>query len=241
MFHFFKKKESVSRIPLQTDIHSHLLPAIDDGVQTVSESIKVMECLADLGIRQIVTTPHIMHDTYRNSDETILPKLDEMNLALRQQPFNMTLHAAAEYYLDENLMTKIAAGERLLTFGDRFLLFETNYLTEPYTLKDFIFKVTTQGYKPVLAHPERYQYMTMPKAEELRDRGVLLQINMLSLIGYYAKPIQTMANKLIDQQWIDFVGSDCHNLLQARLLPEVFKTKFFKKALELPLLNHSLN
>lgn len=241
MFHFFKKKESVARIPLQTDIHSHLLPAIDDGVQSISESLEIMACFRELGIQKIVTTPHIMHDTYRNSDATILPKLDEMRLALEQSKFEINLNAAAEYYLDESLMTKIANAERLLTFGDRFLLFETNYLTEPYTLKDFIFKTTTQGYRPVLAHPERYQYMTMTKAEELRDRGVLLQINMLSLIGYYAKPIQTMANKLIGQKWVDFVGSDCHNLVQARLLQDVFKNKSFKKALELPLLNHSLN
>jgi len=115
-----------------------------------------------------------------------------------------------------------------------------NYMTEPYQLKDFIFKIITQGYKPVLAHPERYQFMTLEKAEDLHHRGVLLQLNILSFIDYYSKPVRQMANQLVDQGWVNFLGSDCHNIRHATLLTEAFSNKHFKKALALPLLNNLL-
>lgn len=240
MFHFFKRSQPKDLIPLQVDLHSHLLPQIDDGVKSLEESKAVIEHFMKVGVKRIITTPHIMHDTYRNSPETILPQLDIVRNYLKSQGIPITIEAAAEYYLDEELMNKLQQNERLLTFGNNCLLFETNYLTEPYNLKDFIFNATTRGYRLILAHPERYQYMTMQKAEDLKDRGVLLQLNMLSLIGFYSKPIQTMAYKLIEKGWVDAVGSDCHNLMQAELLKDVFRNKYFHKALQLNLLNHTL-
>lgn len=99
--------------------------------------------------------------------------MHELNTHLLQHNVPLTIEAAAEYFLDEDLMQKVELKKELLTFGKKYLLFETNFLTEPYQLNDFIFKVTIQGYKPILAHPERYGYMTMEKAEALRDRGVL--------------------------------------------------------------------
>jgi protein-tyrosine phosphatase len=107
-------------------------------------------------------------------------------------------------------------------------------------LDQIICNAITHGYKPVLAHPERYQFMTMEKAEELRDRGVLLQLNIPSLVGYYGKSIERMAVKFIEAGWIDLVGSDCHNLLQLKALESAFQNRNFKKALDLPLLNNSL-
>jgi tyrosine-protein phosphatase YwqE len=115
-----------------------------------------------------------------------------------------------------------------------------NYVTEPYQLNDFIFSLTTKGYKPVLAHPERYQFMTLQKAEDLRHRGVLLQLNILSLIGFYSRPVQSMAHKLIDRGLIDFLGSDCHGLKHALLIKEAQKHKYFAKAMNLPLYNQTL-
>ena len=130
--------------------------------------------------------------------------------------------------------------ETFLTFGERYLLFETNSISEPYQLKEFIFQLTLQGYRPVLAHPERYQYMSLEKAEDLRNRGVLLQVNMLSLIGVYGPPIQKLAEKLINKGWVDMLGSDCHNLDHVQTLGKVLRSTYYRKALELPLLNNSL-
>jgi tyrosine-protein phosphatase YwqE len=181
-----------------------------------------------------------MSDSYRNTTEGIISKQNELNTFLKKSNISFEVNAAAEYYLDEVLLERIESGYPLLTFGKNYLLFETNYLTEPYILKDFIFRATTKGYLPVLAHPERYHFMTLAKAEDLVDRGVLLQANLLSLCGYYAKPIQRMVEKLIEKKWIHFLGSDCHNLEHATKLADAFRSKAGKKALDLPLLNYTL-
>src|SRR5690606_8579722 len=129
------------------------------------------------------------------------------------------IEAAAEYYLDEVLMKRLQEDDPLLTFGNQYLLFETNFMTEPLTLKEFIFLATTKGYRPVLAHPERYMYLQskFEKAEDLIDRGVMFQLNLASLSGYYSKPAQTTAQKLIDKGFVHFIGSDCHNLQHAQI------------------------
>ncbi len=240
VFSVFKKKEKKEYLPLNTDIHSHLLYGIDDGVKTLQEAEEVVLALQECGYTKLVTTPHSMSDRYPNDAATIVGKLEELRNHLRTKSIEMHIEAAAEYYFDEFLFEQVNDNKPLLTFGSRYLLFETNYLSEPFQLKDFIFKITTQGYKPVLAHPERYQYMTQQKAEDLRDRGVLFQINIMSLAGHYSKPIQTMANDFIDRGWIDFLGSDCHNSLHIEVLKKAMMSKHFKKALELPLLNRML-
>ena len=181
-----------------------------------------------------------MNDVYRNTPEIIQAKLLELKTQLANEQIEIEIEAAAEYYLDETLYKQVQANTPLLTFGKKYLLFETNFYSEPYFLKDFIFHATTQGYQLILAHPERYGYMTLSKAEDLKNRGVLLQLNSLSLGTYYSTPIQKMAQQLVDKGWIDFLGSDCHNLLQATELAKTMKEKYYRKAMELPLLNHTL-
>ncbi len=222
------------------DIHSHLLPGIDDGVNDFDEALNVIRKFQDMGYQKLITTPHIMSDTYRNTPEIIHARLKELNRYLSENKIEMTVNAAAEYYLDTWLINEVDESKPLLTFGKNYILFEMNYMTEPYQLKDFIFKLSTQGYQPVLAHPERYQFMTLEKAEDLHNRGVLLQVNILSLVDFYSKPVRQMAQELITRGWVDFLGSDCHNQKHVALLDTAFKNKYFKKALELPLLNNSL-
>lgn len=221
-------------------MHSHLLPGIDDGAKTLTETSALVASLQNMGYTKAITTPHIMHDSYRNTPEIIQAKLSEVRTYLASENSTFTIEAAAEYYLDEAMIARVEHQERLLTFGSNYLLFETNYLTEPYTLKDFIFKAITHGYKPVLAHPERYHYMTLQKAEDLIDRGVLFQLNMLSLSGYYSVPIKKMAERLIDKGWVHVLGSDCHNPDHASMMPAAIKSKGFRKAIALPLLNFNL-
>jgi tyrosine-protein phosphatase YwqE len=240
VFSFFLKKIKHNSAPLLADIHSHLLPGIDDGVKDFEEALAVIKQLRDLGYRKLVTTPHIMSDTYRNTPEIIQNKLKELISFLKENGIEIEIEAAAEYYFDTWLVSEVNAEKRLLTFGDKYLLFEMNYITEPYQLNDFIFKVTTQGYKPVLAHPERYQFMTLEKAEDLHHRGVQLQVNILSFIDYYSKPVRQLANQLVEKGWVNFLGSDCHNIRHAALLQEALNNKYARKAMALPLLNYNL-
>jgi protein-tyrosine phosphatase len=240
VFSLFKQEEKKDYLPLGTDIHSHLLANLDDGVKSMQEAEQIILGFKKLGYSKLITTPHIMSDHYRNDAISILKKLEELKIHLQEKKIEIQIEAAAEYYLDETFYQQVSTLKPLLTFGKRYLLFETNYLSEPYQLKDFVFQITTQGYQPVLAHPERYQYMTMEKAEDLRNRGVLFQVNILSLLGFYNKPIRSMAYEFIDKGWVEFLGSDCHNYLQAKEIEKAFKNKYFKKALNLPLLNRMI-
>lgn len=241
MFNWLKKNRA-DLPPLQVDMHSHLLPGIDDGVSTLEEASEIIENFLELGYSRIITTPHVMSDAYRNTPEIILQKLEELKNFLLQKNINIPVSAAAEYYLDEALFRMIETNDRLLTFGDRYLLFETNFITEPFNLKDFIFLATTKGYKLILAHPERYLYLqhNLDKVQDLLDRGVSMQMNISSLTGYYSKPVQQMAFKLIDRGMIHWLGSDCHHLQQMQLMRDARSFRYFRKALTLPLLNNSL-
>lgn len=241
MLPWFNKRKTEDQ-PLFTDIHSHLLPALDDGVQSFEQAEVIIRRFASLGYRRLITTPHIMSDSYRNTPEGIREKLAELREYLWQAGISIEIHAAAEYYLDEDLSRKITAGEEMLTFGENYLLFETNFLTEPFNLKEFIFQITTKGYKPVLAHPERYLYLQQDfrKIEDLLDRGVLMQVNTSSFTGHYSRPAQLIARKLVDSRNVHFLGTDCHHEQHVNLLEKARRDRFFKKALSLPLLNHEI-
>ena len=239
MFSFFSKKSRPTSFPFGTDIHSHLLPGLDDGVKSNEEAAAVIRKLMDLGFSKFITTPHINH-TYANNPSIILNQLANLREFLASSGMPVQIEAAAEYNLDESVLRALDEKQPLLTFGKDHLLFETNFLSEPLFMKDFIFKAITQGYRPLLAHPERYAYFTMEKAEEYRSRGALLQVNLLSLAGFYSVPVQKMAEKLIDKGWVDFLGSDCHNMIHASALESVFASRHFKKALDLDLLNKRL-
>lgn len=240
MINWFKKQPLLNT--LGTDMHSHLLPGLDDGVQSFEEAAQVIEKMKELGFSKLITTPHIMSDAYRNTPEGIAAKCDALNLYLKQHNLSIEVHAAAEYYLDENLTDKLAAKERLLTFGKRYLLFELNFMVEPLNLNDFIFSLVTSGYKPVLAHPERYLfYQQQPrKLEDLLSRGVLMQLNLTSLTGYYSKAAADLARLMIEEKWVHFAGSDCHHNMHVQVLEEALKSKPMQKLLSLPLLNHTL-
>ncbi len=224
-------------------MHSHLLPGLDDGVQTLEQAEEIIVNFIKLGYTHLITTPHVMSDVYKNSAKGILEKLQELKNYLNHKNIVISLSAAAEYYLDEALFKMIETDQPMLTFGQKYLLFETNFITEPFNLKEFIFLATTRGYKLVLAHPERYLYLqnNFLKVQDLLDRGVLLQLNINSITGYYSKPVQKMAFKLIDKGWIHWLGSDCHHLQHAKLMAEAKRSRYFRKVLTLPLLNNSLS
>ena len=221
-------------------MHSHLIPGIDDGSKSNEESFAMIDRFLEMGYEKIITTPHIMSDYYGNTEESVTAAYEKFLPVLKEAGYTIPFHFAAEYYFDEKFYSAILGKKQLLTFGNRYLLFETNAVSEPLQLKEMIFSATTQGYKLILAHPERYQYMNLDKAEDLKHRGVLLQVNLLSLIGYYGPPIQKMAERLLEKGWVDLLGTDCHNMDHVMILKKVQQTKLYRKALELPLLNYSL-
>jgi protein-tyrosine phosphatase len=239
---FRRKKTLETHYSLTTDVHSHLLYGLDDGVKSLEEGVAIVRSFAEAGYQKLITTPHVMSDYYRNSPETILPRLEELRQAVQLAGLEVELEAAAEYYLDEGLIENLAKNAHLLTFGNKCLLFELSFMNEPIQLNEVIFTMRTLGYQPILAHPERYSYFqkNLQRMEELIDRGVWFQVNISSFSGYYSKEVQRAAEKLVQQQWVHLLGSDCHNERHFQVMQSAMRTRYFQKALDLPLKNHSL-
>ena len=215
------------------DVHSHLIPGIDDGSQSMKESIFLIKSLKDLGFKKLIITPHTMSHRFPNTSQIILLGLQKLKAEIKKQNIDIEIEAASEYYLDEHFSDLLTKRD-LLTFGDNYLLFEMSFALKPVNLEAIVFKIITAGYKPVLAHPERYLFMhrDLDLYAQLKELGVLFQLNLNSLSGYYSKPVQIIAYKLIKNGWIDFIGSDTHKEkhiehfsknLNSTLLKKIFK------------------
>lgn len=202
---------------LGVDLHSHLIPGIDDGSKSIEDSVQMIRALKDLGFNKIITTPHIMSDYYRNTPDIILSGRDKVREALAKENIDIPFDAAAEYYYDEYFVD-ILKKQKLLTIADDYLLFELSYLTKPTGVREIIFEMQMKGYKPLLAHPERYPFLKLSEYEEYKQAGCLFQLNVLSLTGHYGSQAKQIAEQLIDHNLIDFVATDLHHMQHIRLI-----------------------
>ncbi|MCF8331806.1 MAG: capsular biosynthesis protein [Bacteroidales bacterium] len=226
LFHPSVLKSPMDFKPFEIDMHSHLIPGIDDGVSTVEESIDMIKGLHGLGFSKLITTPHVMGDVYNNSRETIMKGLDKVRAAVEQAFIPVEIHAAAEYLLDDAFSNRLNS-EKLLSFGNNYILVEMSYLMEPINLNHILFDIQTAGYRVILAHAERYRFWSRKheKYQQMIDRGVHLQLNLLSLTGYYGKDVQKTAEWLLDNQMYSVIGTDLHN---AEYLDELQKLQYNK-------------
>lgn len=239
---FFKKKE----IPLNeffpegfVDIHSHLLPGIDDGAKDLDNSIELITKMSSYGIKNFITTPHVLGDVYPNSSETIRKKLEEVKKELiKRNLTDINIRAAAEYMMDEQFSILLEKND-ILTLKDNFILVEMSYFNAPYNLYDILFEIQLKGYKPILAHPERYVFYhnSLDNFYKLKKAGCLFQLNLLSLTEIYGKGVQKTSEKLLKENMYDFVGTDTHHFNHLNALQKISTKKNFGK-LELLLNNN---
>ena len=152
-----------------------------------------------MGYKKLICTPHILSDLYPNNPDTILPKLEQVRKALEENEVDIKIEAGAEYMVDIEMETYLKNKKPMLPLGNKLLLIEMSYLVESPNMEQVIFELRMQGYQPVLAHPERYSYYhrQFEKYERYVDMGCLLQVNLLSLLGYYSKPVRLIAEKLL--------------------------------------------
>ena len=227
------KKETRHINHYLVDIHSHLIPGIDDGSKSMEESIALIRSLKDLGFKKLITTPHIMHHRYPNSSEIILSGLADLKKELKREAIAIEIEAASEYYMDEHFM-KLLQKRDILSFGNNYLLFEMSYGLKPLNLEATIFEIKAAGYTPVLAHPERYLFMhrDFETYRRLKELGVLFQLNLNSLGGYYSKPVQKVAQTLVKNGWIDFIGSDTHKAKHIECFSKNLNSKLLSKIFE---------
>lgn len=214
MLSLFKSKPKISElIPNNyVDIHSHVLPGIDDGAQQIEEAKLLLEAMINYGFTKVITTPHTMQNVWNNTSSTIKTALDQVTTQLPKLAQQVKLQGASEYFLDENLIQQ-AQQEKLLTLKDTFILIEMSYLNAPIQLYDFIFELQLKGYQLILAHPERYTFFHSNKNEyhKLKKAGCLFQLNLLATVGYYGKNVAEIADYLLKENLYDFVGSDFHH------------------------------
>jgi len=240
---FFKQK----KLPITefftenfVDIHSHLLPGIDDGARDLEHSIALILKMRSYGIKNFITTPHVLGDLYPNSTETIKNKLEEVRTELlRRDIKDVSINASAEYMLDEQFSNRLKNGD-IIPLKDNYILVEMSYLNPPFNLFDLLFEIQLKGYKPVLAHPERYIFYhnNLKNYNKLKTAGCLFQLNLLSLTEQYGKHIKDICNKLLDDNMYDFVGTDTHNNNHLRMLEKICTKNNFKKIQHLLKNNH---
>lgn len=208
----FQQKQTLAESGIlrgMTDYHSHLLPGVDDGVQTVEESLEILRLYEQLGIREVWFTPHIMEDI-PNTTAGLRSRFEQFQ---KHYTGNIRLHLAAEYMLD-NLFKERLAHRDLLPIGEEgnHLLVETSYFNPPMDLYGMMEKIKSAGFIPILAHPERYTYMGEKDYHRLKEAGVVFQSNLPSLTGSYGKQVLQNIRHLLVQKYTNIWGTDTHRL-----------------------------
>jgi protein-tyrosine phosphatase len=217
MFNLFKKKKSEQpvpeHLPFDTDIHSHILPGIDDGSPDIATSVALIKGLSQLGIKRSIATPHIIGDLYRNNAATIHTALQQVQEACSKENITMEITAAAEYMLDDYFMELLKKNEPLLTLHKNVILTEIPFSTTPENLADTIAAITAKGYQPILAHPERYSFFQQNFDEYfyLKEIGFTLQVNLLSVTGYYGSKAAKAAKFIFENNLAALAGTDLHH------------------------------
>ncbi|MFN5020348.1 MAG: tyrosine-protein phosphatase, partial [bacterium] len=214
-FSFFKKKPHPS-FPfhqLKTDVHSHIIPGIDDGSPDAETSLLLIRGMIDLGYENFTATPHVMEDMWRNNTESISEGFNVLRNAMDEAGIQNDVRMAAEYLVDGNLESLLESKQELLRIQDNWVLIEVSFIQPPRNLRELIFEMQIQGYQPVFAHPERYNYYhkRLDELKEIKDAGCLFQSNILSFSGYYGTAAQQCAGWMAEKGMIDLLGSDIHH------------------------------
>ena len=211
-----KKEGTFDYHLLGADMHSHLIPGIDDGSPDLATSVQLVDALVHLGFKKLITTPHVMQDMYPNKRDDILRPYELLKKELDKAGLQVELAVAAEYFLDDNFKKILERKEPLFSFGENLVLVELSMASEPLDFKELLFEMQMQGYQPVIAHPERYIYQERNKQffEDLKIAGYFFQLNIMALAGAYGKSINELAKYFIKHQYYELAGTDLHNLHQ---------------------------
>ncbi len=228
MLHIFsKKKYLVDYLDGFVDIHNHILPGIDDGAKTVEESVALLKGFAEFGVARFIATPHIMHNYYPNTPQTISASLDLLKNAMLQEKLKaISIEAAAEHMIDANFDLILEEG-LIMPLKREYLLLEMSYLQPPLNFQEAISNTASKRLFPILAHPERYTFLHQKtkKYTKYKQQGILFQLNMLSLGDFYGKDVQKIAHTLLDEGKIDFLASDVHNQTQLNAVKSIVLSK----------------
>jgi Capsular polysaccharide biosynthesis protein len=244
MFGLFKskKKSGSLHIGFKTDVHAHILPGIDDGADNLEESLELIRSLKALGIERVIATPHITEEVFPNDKKTIDEAYQQLRTALEAERIQFDVKYSAEYRLDGNFLSHWERND-LIPFPKNYLLIENSYLQPYWRLEETIFELHLAGYKPILAHPERYTYYhnDFSVFDKLHALNCKFQVNILSLAGMYGKEVKKTALHLLNKGYINFLATDVHHIRHIKAMEEFLQTSEFEKiSAKLNLLNDTL-
>ena len=212
IFNLFKSKPTLKELIPEgfVDIHSHILPGLDDGAKNIDESIELISEMKKLGFSKIIGTPHTYQGLYENTANSIQNSFNNLN---KEKLGNIKISYASEYLINKKLV-EMSEEKNLLCLKDNYLLVEMSYLSKPINLYDILFKLQINGYIPILAHPERYRFLydDLSEFSKLKNVGCKFQMNLLSMTGFYGKDVVKTCDYLIKKNYINFFGTDAHNL-----------------------------
>ncbi len=234
-----RKKESITSFETWgVDIHSHLLPGIDDGSQNLDQTIGMILKFKSLGFKKLIVTPHVKTGVYENTSALILQKLEEVKAEVTRLELDIELEASAEYFFDETLFERIRVND-LLPFHGNHILFELSFNSEPQQIDELIFLLKSAGYQPIMAHFERYMYYhgSIDMAKYFQARGCWIQMNLNSLSGHYGPEVKKQALRMIKDDAVDIVGSDCHRMEHLLNMEKHLNQNTFRDLFKLPLKN----
>ncbi len=219
LFTFFEKKNFILDLfDNATDIHNHLLPGIDDGAATIEDSLEMLKQYQELGFKKVIATPHIMESYYNNDNLSI--EMAYLKLKNSTSTEGIELSYAAEYMMDGNFL-RLKNEKKILPLKENKVLVEMSFFQQPNNMYEILFDLRSKHYLPIMAHPERYPYMSVSAIKDLKPRGCMLQLNLLSLIGHYGKNVQKTAIKLLEDEAYDFFGTDAHKVAHLKLIKEI--------------------
>ena len=236
MFHLFKKDHSTRPIfsVLGTDMHCHLVPAVDDGSKCLEESVECLKTMKAVGFNRVIITPHFQHPRFPNREDDIERRYSELKQQCAEQGVEIELAGiGGEYRIDSGFRQRLDE-PRFLQVAGKYVLVEFSLHQQMMGVDDMIFDMQMKGYDIILAHPERYPYLNIDgtRIEQLLNADVKLQCNLLSLGGFYGDEARRRAFTMIERGWVSFLGTDTHNVLYAQALSELSRNRKVEKILE---------
>ena len=230
MFNLFHRKKNKVRLPYHTDVHSHILPGVDHGSQDVQQSLEMLRAELEMGIDRVICTSHVTAETFENTSKSLTEAGKVLQKAIEEAELPIEIQVSAEYRIDEYWSKLYAAGD-ILPMPGGYLLLENSFQQELLELDELLFGVQLKGYRPILAHPERYSYYSRRRGrlEQLHNAGVKFQINILSLTGYFGAGARDTVLWLIKHGMVDFLGSDMHNVEHAYIIQDYLRTRDWRK------------
>lgn len=232
MFNIFHRKKENNQLFYNTDVHCHILPGVDHGSQNVEQSIEMLRAERDMGITRVILTSHVTAETFENTPDTLRPAFEILKQAVAETEdiSHMKLYLSAEYRMDEFWDKQYTLGNQIAMPGN-YILMENSFHQELLGLDELLFDLKVKGYKPILAHPERYIYYAQRKQrlEQLHNTGTKFQVNLLSLAGYFGQHCRETALWLVKRGMVDMLGSDMHGMEHVKVIQDYINSKEWRK------------